>query len=74
MVWILVYSKTPFNARDTYILIQVHNWPLQSFSQDYGLASSGTYVYINGGTPNNRYLRNFSWQFYLLSEFLPEIC
>ena len=26
-------------------------------------------------TPNDRFfLRNFSWQFYLLSEFMPEIC
>ena len=43
-----------------------------------------TYVvilYISGGTyslkstPNERFfLRNISWQFYLLSEFLLEIC
>ena len=37
-------------------------------------------LYMSGGTyslkstPNDRFLRNFSWQFYLLSEFLPEIC
>ena len=38
-------------------------------------------LYISGGTyslkstPNDWFfLRNFSWQFYLLSEFLPEIC
>ena len=37
-------------------------------------------LYMSGGTynlksiPNNRFLTNFSWQFYLLSEFLPEIC
>ena len=49
------------------------------------LVSHTTYVvcvnfYISGGTyslkstPNDRFLRNFSWQFYLLLEFLPEIC
>ena len=37
-------------------------------------------LYISGGayslksTLNADFLRNFSWQFYLLSEFLPEIC
>ena len=25
-------------------------------------------------TSKDRFLRSFSWQFYLLSEFLPEIC
>ena len=25
-------------------------------------------------TPSNRFLRSFSWQFFLLSEFLPEFC
>ena len=51
------------------------------------LDSQATYVccvlilYISGGTyslksiPNDRFFwRNFSWQFYLLSQFLPEIC
>ena len=68
--------------RDTYI----HNWPLQPFSQYYGLASHTTHIvcvlilYMNGGTyslksiRNYRFLRNFSWQFNLLSAFLPEIC
>ena len=37
-------------------------------------------LYIIGGTyslkstPNDKFLRNFSWQFELLSEFFPEIC
>ena len=37
-------------------------------------------LYISGGpyslksTLNDRFLRNFSWQFYYRSEFLPEIC
>ena len=34
--------------------------------------SSGTYNLKS--TPNNRFLRSFSWQFFLLPEFLPEIC
>ena len=34
--------------------------------------SSGNYSLKS--TPNDRLLINFSWQFYLLSEFLPEIC
>ena len=65
---------------DTYII--GHYKP---FSQDYKLVSNTTYVVFvlilstSGGTyslksiSNNRFLRNFSWQFYLLSEFLPEI-
>ena len=50
---------------DTYI----HNWPLQRFSQEYGLASHITHVvlilYVSGGiysltsTPKDRFLRNF---------------
>ena len=31
-------------------------------------------TYSLTSTPNDRFLRNFSWQFYLLSEFFPEIC
>ena len=41
----------PFNATKrymhqnyTYTHIHIHNWPLQSFSQDYGLASHTTHV------------------------------
>ena len=55
------------HGNNTYI---IHNWPLQSFSHDYGLASHTTHVvcvnlYVSGGiysltsTPNNRLLRNF---------------
>ena len=32
----------------------------------------GTYTLMS--TPNHRFLRSSSWQFDLLSEFLPEIC
>ena len=43
------------------------------------LVSHTTYVvYVNfihkGGTERQMFLRNFSWQFYLLSKFLLEIC
>ena len=37
------------------------------------LYMSGGLYYLNS-TPNDRFLRIFSWQFYLLSEILPEIC
>ena len=58
--------------RITFVISHVHNWPLQPFSQDYGLAS---HTYSLMSTPNDIFfLRSFSWQFYFLSEFLPEIC
>ena len=54
----------------------IHNWQLQSFSQDYGLASKTTHVmcvnfiyeqrdlqYFLNSTLNDRFLRFFSWQF-----------
>ena len=31
-------------------------------------------TYSLKSTPKDRFLRSFSWQFYLFSEFLPEIC
>ena len=42
----------------------MHNWPLQLFSQDYGLAFHTTHivcvtVYSLTSTPNDRFLRNF---------------
>ena len=49
--------------------LYVHDWPLQPFSQDYGLASHTTRIvcvlYMSGGThnltstPNDRFLRKF---------------
>ena len=36
----------------------IHNWPLQPFSQDYGLASHCG-IYSLTSTPNYRFLRNF---------------
>ena len=30
--------------------------------------------YSFNSIPNDRFLRNFSWQFYLLTEFFPQIC
>ena len=50
------------------IHIYIHNWPLQTLSQDYGLASQTTHlVCVNfihkwrnlQSTPNDRFLRNF---------------
>ena len=61
----------------------IHNWSLQRFNQVYDLASHTTYVvYINfihewqdsQSTPNDWFLKSFSWQFYLLSEFFPKFC
>ena len=60
-------SKRMFMTSHAYI----HNWPLQTFSQEYGLASQTTDVvcfnfnYVSGGsysltsTPNDRFIRNF---------------
>ena len=64
-------SSATDNTYNSYI----NNWPLQPFSQNYGLASDTTHVvcvnfflYVSGGTysltstPNERFLRNVSWQ------------
>ena len=83
----ILYNSTDFFFiyyfnRHTYI----HNWPLQPFSQGYGLASHTTHVvrvnFIRGWrdllfkvyTELQIFWVTFSWQVYLLSEFLPEIC
>ena len=60
------------------------NWILSEprvFTQNWPNSYWIAVTYISGGiyslksTPNDRFfLRNFSWQLYLLSEFLPEIC
>ena len=65
----------------------IHNWPLQPFSRDYGLASHQTThvvcvnfirerrdLQFNVDSERQIFEKLFSWQFYLLSEFLPEIC
>ena len=58
--------------------IQIHIWPLQLFSQNYGLAMHTTYVvcvsFIHKRlslkpTPKDRFVRSFSWQFYYLQRF-----
>ena len=59
---ILVISNTQFSV--TYHFTYIHNRPLQPFSQDYGLASHTTHVVCVN------FMHYFSWQFYLLSEFL----
>ena len=64
----------------------IYNWPLQLFSQDYGLASHTTYVvcvnFIHEWW-NLQFNIDSEWQilwetfhgsFYLLSDFLLEIC
>ena len=56
--------------------IHIH-WPLQPFSQDYWPSFSHHLccVCVNFIHKWRQiFLRNFSYQFYLLSEFLPEIC
>ena len=64
----------------------IHNCPVQSFSQDYDLASHTTHVVyvnfirewrnlqLNIDSERQIFEKFFSWQIYLLSEFLPEIC
>ena len=61
----------------------IHNWLIQPFSQYYDLDSHTIHVLIvsiNRCTyslktiPNDSFLRKFTLQFYLLSEFLPKIC
>ena len=66
----------------TYIHTYIHNWPLQPFSQNYGLASLITYVVcidfirelwdlqFNVDPERQIFWETFSWQVYLLSEFL----
>ena len=65
--------------------LYIPNWSLQPFSHNYDLASHSTYVvcvsfYLKDGTyslqsaQKNRLVRSFSRQFYLLSDFSPEIC
>ena len=54
----------PPSDADTYI----HNYQVQPISQDYWPSfSHGTYSLKS--TPNDKFLRNLSWQFYLPSEF-----
>ena len=72
-------------GKHTHLYIYLHNWSLQSFSQDYDLASHTTNVacvnFIHEqrdlqfkSIPSDRFSGNSLQQFYLLSEFLPEIC
>ena len=53
------------------MIIYIHNWSLQPFTQDYGPGFSHhlcvLILYMSGFT-------KFSWKFYLLSEFLLHIC
>ena len=68
-----VTGKRTLNTSYTYI----HNWSLQPFSQDYDIAFHtplmlcALIVYMSSLTyslkspPNDKFLRSFSWQFYL---------
>ena len=54
------------------------NWSLQDFSMNYDLVSYITYVVwvsltVKRQNSKNKFFRVFSWQIYLLPEFLPEI-
>ena len=73
-----------------YLLHYIHTYIIGRYNPSVriiDLVSHITYVvcvnflYISGGTYSFKvdserqiFLRNFSWQFYILSEFLPEIC
>ena len=64
----------------------IHNWPLQPFSQDYGLASHTSHVVcvsfisewqdlqFNVDSERQIFEKLFHGRFILLSVFLPEIC
>ena len=68
-----------------YIHINKYNWPLQPFSQEYGLVLRTTHSvwvnYIRGwrdlqfnvDSIRQIFWETFWWQIYLLLEFLPEI-
>ena len=84
LVYTYQYRKQKSNAKvfSTYI----HNWSLQPLVRIIDLVSHITYVVcvnfihkwrdptVYGRLRTTDFLRNFSWQFYLRSEFLPEIC
>ena len=88
MIFNKIFKKSFIIATVTlfFLFTYIHNWPLQPFSQDYGLASHTTHVvcvnfirecgtYSLTSTPNDRFFEKlFHGSFYLLSEFLPEIC
>ena len=44
----------------------IHNWPLEPFSQDYNLAS---HTYSLKSVSNGRVLRDFSWTFHFIFTF-----
>ena len=75
-----VFPQTIYTIHIYYA--NIHNWSLQPFSHIIGLVSHTTYVVcvnfihkwrdlqFKVGSERPIFLRNFSWQFYLLSEFL----
>ena len=79
----LLILLAPINLSTKSIFIYIHNynWSLQPFSQDFGIASHTTHVVCVNFIREWRDLqfnviseRHILRQFYLLSEFLPEIC
>ena len=74
-------SSTMWKILCKHLHAYIHNWLLQPFSQDYGLASHATNaVCVNfiGDWRDLQFKTDFweifSWQVYLFAEFLPEIC
>ena len=61
--------RTEYNGFFVLLYITyIHNWPLLM------LLYLGGGIYGLKSTPNCKFLRNFSWQFYFFSEFFSEIC
>ena len=81
---ILSDHKCKYLHHDMYTYI--YDWPLQPLSLDYGLVSHITHVVcvnflrewrdqqFNVDPEWQIFWETFSWQVYLFSEFLPEIC
>ena len=81
-----VELEIPSFMHNTY---NINNLSLQHFNQNYDpflipLMLRALILYVSGGTyslkstpkdmSNDIFLRSFSWQVHLPSEFLPEIC
>ena len=81
-----IIDNNVYSAAVRNIHIYMHNWALQPFSQDYGPTSHTTPVVclnfirkwrdlqFNVDSERQIFWETFSWQVYLLSAFLPDIC
>ena len=77
-----IYLRAIYN---TVLLLIIHTWSLQTFSQSYDLAfdktnavcvnfiSVGRNLQFNINSEEKVFVKIFSWQIYLISEFLSEI-